>query len=88
MSEPKPIPPRVRLQMLLAVPDRERSESQWDELNELEITLASAVRETPPEQGVRRNVTASPGRPQSRGRPQGENSRRKVQKRPPKRAAP
>ena len=36
--------PRARLQQLLAVPERDRTDEQWDELNELEIMLASGNR--------------------------------------------
>src|SRR5688572_7373809 len=45
MNESTPVPPRRRLQELLAIPERDRTEAQWDELNELEITLASSNRD-------------------------------------------
>ncbi|MFP4080672.1 MAG: hypothetical protein ACLFMW_08890 [Ectothiorhodospira sp.] len=32
--------PRQRLQALLAIPENERTEAQWDEIIELEISLA------------------------------------------------
>ena len=32
------------MQELLAIPDRNRTDSEWDELNELEIALASGNR--------------------------------------------
>lgn len=35
---------RLRLQELLAIPERQRTDEQWDEINDLEITLASANR--------------------------------------------
>ena len=38
MSEQEPISPRRRQQELLAIPERLRTDAQWDELNELEIT--------------------------------------------------
>src|SRR4051812_30799370 len=44
-----PIPPRRRLQELLAIPERQRTDEQWDEINELEIKLASANREDAPD---------------------------------------
>ena len=44
-----PVPPNVRLQQLLRVPDRERTEDQWDELIELEIMLAPEDRESTPQ---------------------------------------
>lgn len=34
------ISPRRRLQTLLAIPDNQRTEEQWDEIIELEISLA------------------------------------------------
>lgn len=36
--------PRRRMQELLAIPESQRTDEQWDELNELEISLASANR--------------------------------------------
>ena len=40
MNAPQqPVSPRRRLQELLAIPDNQRTEEQWDELNELEIKL-------------------------------------------------
>lgn len=35
------VSPRRRMQELLAIPDSRRTEEEWDELNELEISLAS-----------------------------------------------
>ena len=35
---------RQRLKELLAIPDRERTDAQWDELNELEIMMAVSNR--------------------------------------------
>lgn len=42
--EPRVIDPRRRLRELLAVPERDRSDAQWDEINELEIQLAPGNR--------------------------------------------
>lgn len=50
-SQP-PVPtqsPRARMQELLAIPDRNRTDAEWDELNELEIALASGNRPGAPE---------------------------------------
>lgn len=44
MNTPPPAPPRRRLQELLAIPDGQRSEAEWDELHELEISLAPGNR--------------------------------------------
>lgn len=48
MSERHFISLQRRLQALRAIPDNQRTEEQWDELNELEITLAPVNRITPP----------------------------------------
>jgi hypothetical protein len=48
--------PRARLQELLAVPDRDRTDEQWDEINELEILLAPGNREGAPMPGARRGA--------------------------------
>lgn len=56
MNEIPPISPRKRLQELLAIPERQRTDEQWDELNELEIKLASANREDAPDPNLRRGI--------------------------------
>ncbi|MEO8006037.1 MAG: hypothetical protein ABI771_14080, partial [Betaproteobacteria bacterium] len=64
-TTPPPIPPRRRLQDLLAIPERQRTDEEWDEINELEIMLASANREDAPDPNIRRNQPAmkNPGGP-------------------------
>jgi hypothetical protein len=62
-TEPEPISPRLRLQALLAVPDAQRSEAQWDEINELEIMLAPGNRGQGQEQGVRHEHTTLVAQP-------------------------
>ncbi|THF60290.1 hypothetical protein [Pseudothauera rhizosphaerae] len=53
MNAPKPVSPRARLQELLAIPDGQRSDAEWDELNELEIMFAPGNRiGTPDRSGV------------------------------------
>jgi len=85
MDEQQPISPRARLQALLAIPERQRTDAQWDELNELEIMLAAGNRQGAPEQTVRWNSTAPGGHPNPGGRPhQGKRPGRKFQQRPPK----
>ncbi len=59
MNTPEPVSPRRRLQELLAIPERQRTDEQWDEINELEIKLASANREDAPDQGARREAPAT-----------------------------
>ena len=44
MNKPPPPNPRARLQQLLAIPERDRTEEQWDEMNEIEIALAAGNR--------------------------------------------
>ena len=88
MNEPQPGSPRLRLQELLAIPERQRTEAEWDELNELEIMLAPGNREGAPEQGVRRNATAPAGHPKPGGGPHGKNPRKKFHRRPGKGNAP
>ena len=44
-EEAKPtVDPRRRMRELLAIPDGQRTDAQWDELNELEIQLAQVNR--------------------------------------------
>ncbi len=45
MNEPLVIDPRRRIRELLAIPERDRTDEQWDELNELEIRTAPGNRE-------------------------------------------
>jgi hypothetical protein len=42
--------PRRRLRELLSVPERDRTDAQWDEINELEIQLAPGNRIAPGQQ--------------------------------------
>jgi hypothetical protein len=54
MDEQQPAPPssqvspHVRLKELQAIPDKLRTDEQWDELNDLEIKLASVNRQGAP----------------------------------------
>lgn len=56
MNDPQSTSPRRRMQELLAIPDSQRSDEEWDELNELEISLAPGNREGAPDPNVRRNA--------------------------------
>ena len=90
MNTPQPESPRRRLQELLAIPERQRTDAEWDEINELEIKLASANRETSPELGARREAPSSnnnprrnrPGGGQPGGGQPGRKSSRKFHKKP------
>jgi hypothetical protein len=93
MNPSQPISPRRRLQELLAIPDSQRTEAQWDELNELEIKLAPGNRDSSSDGGGGGNREGGPpgpgqghgqGRPNPRGNPQGKRPARKFHKRPPK----
>src|SRR5512145_2876706 len=44
---PQPQDPRRRLRELLAIPERDRTDAQWDEIVELEIQTAPGNRATP-----------------------------------------
>ena len=57
-----PADPRRRLRELLAIPERDRSDEQWDEIIELEISMAPGNRELGPDSGApRRNGPPSGG---------------------------
>jgi len=94
MNEPQANSPRRRLQELLAIPDRQRTDEQWDEINELEISLTSANRASAPvpEQGNRQNTAAPTNHPRPNLRPNnGERDKKpfkRTHKRPPKPKAP
>jgi len=91
MSEQQPTSPRQRLQALLAIPERQRTDAQWDELIELEIMFAPGNREGAPQPG-RRNPNVAPGgghnKPGGGGGPHGKKSGKKFHKRPPKPNSP
>ena len=70
MNDPQPISPRRRMQELLDIPDNQRSEEEWDELNELEIQLAPVNREGGPEPRGQRNSGQGGRKPQPRPAPQ------------------
>jgi hypothetical protein len=57
---------RRRLRELLSVPERDRSDEQWDEIIELEIQLAPGNRVTVGDQG---NVPGGGGQPKPTGQP-------------------
>jgi hypothetical protein len=92
MSEQQPMSPRQRLQALLAIPERQRTDAQWDELIELEIMFAPGNREGAPQPG-RRNPNPAQGQHNKPGGgggggQHGKKSGKKFHKRPPKPNAP
>jgi hypothetical protein len=88
MNTSQPISPRERLQQLLAIPERQRTDAQWDEINDLEIKLASGNRVSVPEAGARRGTPSTPSRPNPGGGTQGKRSGKSFTRRPPKRNTP
>jgi hypothetical protein len=64
MNDPVQIDPRQRLRELLAIPERDRTDEQWDELVELEIQTAPGNRLSQPQgdPGRRPGPQAEPGR--------------------------
>jgi hypothetical protein len=84
MNESQPPSPRQRLQELLAIPDRQRTDAEWDELNELEIMLASSNREgSNPQQGIRRTGAAPARHSRPGGGGHDKRSGKNFHKRPP-----
>jgi hypothetical protein len=85
MDKPHPNPSYQRLQELLAIPERQRSEAQWDEINELEITLTPVNRAVTSEQAARRRIATPAGQQlKPRDGTQGKRPLKKLRKRPSK----
>jgi hypothetical protein len=79
MSESPPVSPRARLQSLLSIPERQRTDEEWDEINQLEIMLAPGNRESAPEPGGQRNSGQRNGGPPGHAKPGGGGPRNKNQ---------
>jgi hypothetical protein len=81
--------PHRRLQALLSIPEKERTEAQWDEINELEIGLASGNRPGSGAHAASRGtpVIASPPKKPSSGGAQGKKRLKNFHKRPSKRGS-
>jgi hypothetical protein len=91
MNTPQPPSPRRRLQALLAIPDNQRTDAEWDELHELEIQLAPGNRVGGPEPGgARRGPPPASGnpRPGGSGQPGGGGQPGKKPFRKPRKKAP
>lgn len=90
MSESQPLSPRQRLQALLAVPEKQRTDAQWDEIIELEIVLAPGNREGAPDPNVRRNVGQPGSGHVKAGSGAGGHSKKqkRFHKRPPRKNGP
>lgn len=70
MNDPQPIDPRRRIRELLAIPDRDRTDAEWDELNELEIRTAPGNREVPERSQDKRFNQPAPGHAKRQDRKQ------------------
>jgi hypothetical protein len=89
MEKPSPDPSRRRLQELLEIPERQRTEAEWDEINELEIALTPANRAVAAERNVHRTpVTAPAGQFKTREAGPGSRLLKKPRKRLPKGGVP
>jgi hypothetical protein len=102
MNKPQSNPSRGRLQELRAIPERDRTEAEWDELNELEIMLAAENRQISPIQqqpmqprgGGGGGGGGAPGQNRPKGPPHGQQQpgqqpgERKFHKRPRRRKTP
>jgi len=84
MNTPPPISPRRRLQELLAIPDKQRTEAEWDELVELEISMAPGNREDGQDRRPRPMPQANNGNPKSNDGGPPKKHFRKFHKKPPK----
>ncbi len=83
MNTPDHPSPRQRLKALLAIPDSQRSEAQWDEIVELEITLAPGNRDDAPHPGPRdKGPAAGSGKPSAAPPAGGRRSSRRFKKKP------
>ena len=83
---PPPANPRARLQQLQAIPERDRTEEQWDEMNELEIMLAAGNRkvEAAHRQAPQHRSNPPVGQPNQGRGPENRKQGRKFHKRPPR----
>lgn len=88
MNSLPPVPPRRRLQELLAIPERLRTEAQWDELHELEISLAPGNRADGAPPRERSAPSAAPGNPRPTEGGESREGRKPFRKRHRKPAKP
>ena len=70
MNKPQSNSPRARLQQLLAIPERQRTDEEWDELNELEIMFAAGNRDTGQRDGGYDRGNRDPGHGRRDANPQ------------------
>ncbi len=87
---------RRRLRDLLSIPERDRSDEQWDEIIELEIQLAPGNRISANEQAgghagrgpMPQGKSGGGGQQQKKHRPRTNNNRRSRQNKPPSGGSP
>ncbi|MDR1996631.1 hypothetical protein [Azonexus sp.] len=89
-AAPPPSDNRRRLRELLSIPERDRSDEQWDEIIELEIQLAPGNRISGNESGPGGRPPMPQGKPgggggnaQKKHRSRANNNRRLRQNKPP-----
>lgn len=79
MSTSKPTSPEQRLKELLAIPERDRTDEEWDEMNGLYLSLSPENRINGPDnherQNPRRNPSNSNRRSGSPSKPGGQRRR-------------
>ena len=75
--QPQPFDPRRRLRELLSVPERDRTDAQWDEIVELEIQLAPGNRAVPAPSG---NNSRPPSKSQKKPHFKSQGGRQKPRK--------
>jgi hypothetical protein len=88
MNEPQGMSPRQRLRALLSIPEKERTEAEWEELNELEIRLASGNRQEAAGHAGSPDRSMTGGHPKPGPGTQMRKPLKKFHKRPPRRGAP
>lgn len=82
MNDPQPFDPRRRIRELLAIPDRDRTDEQWDELNELEIRTAPGNRESDRQSEKRPGPMGQSRRPDRNQGPKNNNNGPRLDARP------
>ena len=87
MNDQQPMTPHQRQKALLAIPERQRTDAQWDELNDLEISLASVNRDETRESRVPHS-SSGPNQSKSNGGERGKRPVKRSHKKPLKEGLP
>lgn len=79
MTDSQAVPPKQRLKALLAIPDSQRTEEDWDEIIELEISLAPVNQKATGERAEQQAVSSNARAPQrnAAARPRSGSGRKK-----------